>query len=139
MGLHAKLSQNMVLGSLLQAFNESMVLAAKAGVAPELMLDILNNSAARSVFISAKAPQILARNFETNFSLKWLTKDIGLMLESAAELGVPAPLTALTQQIYRAAIAKGFGEDDICGSIRFLEDIAGCEVIASQEPAATRN
>ncbi len=135
MGLHAKLSQNMVLGSLLQAFNESMVLAAKAGVAPELMLDILNNSAARSAFISAKAPQILARNFETNFSLKWLTKDIGLMLDSAAELGVPAPLTALTQQIYRAAIAKGFGEDDICGSIRFLEDIAGCEVIATPEPA----
>jgi hypothetical protein len=28
-------------------------------------------------------------------------------------------------------MAKGYGEDDICGSIRFLEDLAGCEVSAA--------
>ena len=56
MGLHAKLSQNLILSNLLQAFNEGMVLAAKAGVDPELMLDILDNSAAKSGLISAKAP-----------------------------------------------------------------------------------
>ena len=48
MGLHAKLSQNLILSNLLQAFNEGMVLALKAGVDPELMLDILDNSAAKS-------------------------------------------------------------------------------------------
>jgi len=132
MGLHAKLSQNMVLGSLLQAFNESMVLATKAGVDPEMMLDILNNSAARSGMISAKAPMVLARDFTTNFSVKWLEKDMALMLESAAELNVPVPVTALSQQMYRAAIAKGFGEDDMCGSIRLLEEIAGVTVKAKQ-------
>jgi 3-hydroxyisobutyrate dehydrogenase/2-hydroxy-3-oxopropionate reductase len=128
MGLHAKLSQNMVLGSLLQAFNESMVLATKAGVDPEMMLDILNNSAARSGMISAKAPMVLARDFTTNFSVKWLEKDMALMLESAAELNVPVPVTALSRQMYRAAIAKGFGEDDMCGSIRLLEELAGVTV-----------
>ena len=53
MGLHAKLSQNLILSNLLQGFNEGMVLAAKAGVDPDLMLDILNNSAAKSGLISA--------------------------------------------------------------------------------------
>jgi 3-hydroxyisobutyrate dehydrogenase/2-hydroxy-3-oxopropionate reductase len=119
MGLHAKLSQNMVL-------------ATKAGVDPEMMLDILNNSAARSGMISAKAPMVLARDFTTNFSVKWLEKDMALMLESAAELNVPVPVTALSQQMYRAAIAKGFGEDDMCGSIRLLEEIAGVTVKAKQ-------
>ena len=57
-----------------------------------------------------------------------------LMLESAAELNVPAPLTSLSRQLYRAAIAKGFGEDDICGSIRLMEDITGCTV--SSRPKA---
>jgi 3-hydroxyisobutyrate dehydrogenase/2-hydroxy-3-oxopropionate reductase len=33
--------------------------------------------------------------------------------------------------MYRAAIAKGYGEDDICGSIRLLEDLANCEVMVS--------
>jgi 3-hydroxyisobutyrate dehydrogenase-like beta-hydroxyacid dehydrogenase len=32
---------------------------------------------------------VLARNFTTNFSVKWMHKDIGLMLESGEELGVP--------------------------------------------------
>lgn len=135
MGLHAKLSQNMILGNLLQAFNESMVLSTKAGVDPEIMLDILNNSAARSTFISVKAPMVFKRDFTTNFSVKWLEKDMQLMLDSAAELNIPAPLTSLSRQMLRAAIAKGYGEDDICGSIRFLEDLTGTEVKASGTPA----
>jgi 3-hydroxyisobutyrate dehydrogenase/2-hydroxy-3-oxopropionate reductase len=136
MGLHAKLSQNMILGNLLQAFNESMVLSTKSGVDPNLMLDILNNSAARSTFISVKAPMVFKRDFTTNFSVKWLQKDMQLMLDSAAELNVPAPLTALSAQMLRAAIAKGYGEDDICGSIRFLEDLTGTEVKAPVKPSA---
>ncbi len=134
LGLHAKLSQNMILGNLLQAFNESLVLSTKAGVDPEMMLDILNNSAARSGVITAKAPMVFARNFSTNFSVKWLEKDMELMLESAAELNIPAPLTALSRQLYRAAIAKGYGEEDICGSIRLMEDITGCVVASRPKP-----
>jgi 3-hydroxyisobutyrate dehydrogenase/2-hydroxy-3-oxopropionate reductase len=48
MGLHAKLTQNLILSNMLQAFNEGMVLSTKAGVDPALMLDILDNSAAKS-------------------------------------------------------------------------------------------
>jgi 3-hydroxyisobutyrate dehydrogenase/2-hydroxy-3-oxopropionate reductase len=134
MGLQAKLSQNMILGNLLQAFNESFVLSTKGGVEPRLMLDIINNSAAKSGLVALKAPLIFERKFAPNFSVKWLEKDMSLMLESAAELNVPAPLTALSKQLFRAAIAKGYGDDDIGGSIRVLEEIAGCEVV-SDPPA----
>jgi 3-hydroxyisobutyrate dehydrogenase/2-hydroxy-3-oxopropionate reductase len=128
MGLHAKLSQNLILSNLLQAFNEGMVLATKAGVDPELMLDILNNSAAKSGLISAKAPSVFSRDFSTKFSVKWMHKDIGLMLDSANELHVPLPLTGLTQQMFQAAIAKGHGEEDICSTIKVLEEIVGVTV-----------
>jgi 3-hydroxyisobutyrate dehydrogenase-like beta-hydroxyacid dehydrogenase len=135
MGLNAKLSQNLILGNLLQAFNESLVLSTKAGVPPELMLEILENSAAKSGLVSLKAPLVLKRDFEPRFSVKWLEKDMDLMLAQAAELNVPVPLTAVSRQLYRASIAKGFGEDDICGSIRVLEELAGCQVLASPEPS----
>jgi len=128
MGLHAKLTQNLVLSNILQAFNEGMVLATKAGVDPELMLEVLDNSAAKSGLIAYKAPFILRRDFATNFSVKWMHKDIGLMMESANELEVPLPLTGLTQQMFRAAIARGFGEEDICSTVKVLEEIAGVEV-----------
>jgi len=98
-----------------------------------LLLDIINNSAARSGMISAKAPLVLARNFAPNFSAKWLEKDLGLMLESAAEQQVPAPVTALSRELLRSAIAAGYGEDDFCGSIRVLENLTGCEVAAAKQ------
>lgn len=127
-GLQAKLTQNLVLGNLWQAFTEGMVLAVKGGIDPQLMLDILDNSAAKSGLISFKAPFVLRRDFQTNFSTKWLHKDIGLALESARSMDFPMPLTSLTQQMLQAAIARGFGDDDFCASIRLLEELAGVEV-----------
>jgi len=84
--------------------------------------------------VALKAPLIFERNFEPNFSVKWLEKDMGLMLQSAAEMNVPTPLTALSRQMFRAAIAQGYGDEDIAGSIRVLEGLAGCEVIAKEAP-----
>ncbi|MDQ1470359.1 MAG: hypothetical protein QOJ99_1839 [Bryobacterales bacterium] len=127
-GLHAKLTQNLVLSNILQAFNEGIVLSTKAGIEPALMLDILSNSAAKSGLIEYKAPFILRRDFTTNFSVKWMHKDIGLMLESAAELSVPLPLTSLTRQMFQAAIATGHGDEDICSTIKVLEGLTGVEV-----------
>jgi len=132
LGLQAKLTQNLVLSNLLNAFNEGLVLSTKAGVDPELMLDILDNSAAKSGLISFKAPYVFRRDFSTNFSVKWMHKDIGLMLESSAELGVPLPLTSLTRQMFQAAIATGHGEEDICSTIKVLEGLAGVEVKGKQ-------
>jgi len=128
MGLQAKLSQNLILSNLLQGFNEGMVLATKAGVDPQLMLEILTNSAAKSGLIDFKAPYVFRRDFSPQFSVKWMDKDIGLMLESGKELNVPLPLTGLTRQMFQAAIATGHGEEDICSTIRVLESIAGVEV-----------
>jgi 3-hydroxyisobutyrate dehydrogenase/2-hydroxy-3-oxopropionate reductase len=128
LGLHAKLTQNLILSNLLQAFNEGLVLATRAGVDPELMIEILNNSAARSGMISFKAPYVLRRDFSTNFSTRWMHKDIGLMLETGAELGVPLPLTGLTRQLVQVAISEGYADEDMCSTIKVLEKIAGVEV-----------
>src|SRR4030095_5849874 len=114
MGLHAKLTQNLVLSNILQAFNEGLVLSTKAGVDPQLMLEVLANSAAKSGLIEFKAPYVLRRDFSTTFSVKWSHTDIGLMLDSAEELEVPLPLTALTRQMFQAAISSGHGDEDIC-------------------------
>jgi 3-hydroxyisobutyrate dehydrogenase/2-hydroxy-3-oxopropionate reductase len=128
MGLQAKLSQNLILSNILQAFNEGMILATKGGVEPKLMLEILTNSAAKSGLIDFKAPYVFKRDFSPQFSVKWMDKDIGLMLESGKELHVPLPLTGLTRQMFQAAIATGHGEEDICSTITVLESIAGVEV-----------
>jgi 3-hydroxyisobutyrate dehydrogenase/2-hydroxy-3-oxopropionate reductase len=130
MGLHAKLTQNLVLSNILQAFNEGIVLSTKAGVDPKLMLDILSNSAAKSGLIEFKAPVIFRRDFTTAFSVKWMHKDMGLMLDSGSELDVPLPMTSVARQLFQAAIAQGHGEEDIGATIKVLESITGVEVKA---------
>lgn len=133
MGLHAKVTQNLILGNILQAFNEGLVLSTKGGVNPEVMIEILNNTGARSGYVAAKAGSVLRGDFSTTFSVRWLEKDLGLALEVASELGVPLFTTAASQQQLRAAIAMGYGDEDISGSIRALEDIAACRVRSTKE------
>lgn len=128
MGLHAKLSQNLVLANMLQGFVEGMVLATKAGIDPNLMFEILDNSAAKAGLISFKAPQIFKRNFDAAFPLKWMKKDIGLMLESGREMGVPLPCTSLVHEMFTAGIARGYGDEDIAAAIKLFEEFAGVEV-----------
>jgi 3-hydroxyisobutyrate dehydrogenase-like beta-hydroxyacid dehydrogenase len=129
MGLQAKLSQNLILSNILMAFNEGMVLATKGGIDPALMLDILDNSAAKSGLIAYKAPFVFKRDFTPNFSTKWMHKDVGLVLESGKELGVPLVLTSVTQQLFQTAIAEGHGDEDMCSTISVLEEISGIRVI----------
>src|SRR5579862_1224326 len=120
-GLQAKLTQNLILANLMQAFNEGMALSTKGGIDPALMLEILDNSAAKSGLIAYKAPFVFKRDFSTNFSTKWMHKDVGLALDSGGEMNLPMPITSLTQQMFQAAISEGYGEDDLCATIRVME------------------
>ncbi len=131
LGLEAKLTQNLILANIMQAFSEGIVLSTKAGVPPELMLEILDNSAAKSGLISFKAPYILKRDFSTNFSTKWMLKDVSMALESGKEKNVPLLVTALTQQLLQAAVSTGHGEEDFCSTINVLEELAGIQVASS--------
>ena len=91
----------------------------------KLMLEILDNSAAKSGLIAYKAPFVFRRDFTPNFATKWMHKDVGLMLESGKELGVPLFLTSLTHQLFETAIAAGHGDQDMCSTINILEEIVG--------------
>jgi len=101
------------------------VLAQKAGIPPELMHSIIENSAAKSGLASFKAPFILNRDFTTHFSAKWMHKDVCFATDMARRLNVPVPASSVTENMLRAAVAKGWGDDDFCSAIRVLEDWTG--------------
>ena len=128
MGLQAKLTQNLILSNILKAFNEGMVLATKGGVDPELMLEILDNSAAKIGLDRLQGsfclPPGLHHQLLREVDAQGHRTDAGI----GKELGVPLPLTGLTHQLFQAAIAAGHGEEDICSTIKVLEDLTGVEV-----------
>jgi 3-hydroxyisobutyrate dehydrogenase-like beta-hydroxyacid dehydrogenase len=133
-GLQVKLTQNLIGALTMQAMAEGFVLARKAGLSPTLVLEVLQASVARNPMIEAKLPMVLKRQFEPSFSLKWMHKDMTLMLESARQLEVPLPATALVHELFGAGVAMGFGEEDFASAIRVLETMAAVEVIEGPHP-----
>lgn len=131
MGSYAKLVVNFIIAASLQAMNEGVVLATKAGVDPEVMLQIIQTSRARSGIIEMKAPQVLKRDFSPFFPLRLMDKDLGLVMDTAKFLKVPMLLGGALKQIYTACMAEGLAEEDFCATIKFLEEITDVEVKAA--------
>lgn len=128
LGSAAKLANNLVAAITLQATCEGLVFATKAGIKPEVMLQVLLSGGARSAMAEIKGPMILKRDFEPHFYLKLMHKDLGLALATADELDVSLPVTAIVGEIFGAAKAKGKADYDFSAVITLLEEMAGVEV-----------
>ena len=127
-GLSAKLAQNVIQSTIVEIFAEGFVLAAKSGVKPETMMEIVQSSMARATLTDFKAPFIFKGDFTTYFPLKWMHKDVTLAMEAAFAQGVTMPAAAAVKEVYGAARAQGKGDQDYAAVITFLEELAGVKV-----------
>jgi 3-hydroxyisobutyrate dehydrogenase/2-hydroxy-3-oxopropionate reductase len=128
MGSYAKLVVNFIIAASLQAMNEGMVLATKAGLNPDVMMQIIQTSRARSGIIEMKAPQVLKRDFSPFFPLRLMDKDLGLVMDTAHSLKVPMMLGGVLKEVYSACMAQGLADEDFCATIKLLEGITQVEV-----------
>jgi 3-hydroxyisobutyrate dehydrogenase-like beta-hydroxyacid dehydrogenase len=133
-GLAAKLAQNSIQATMVEVFSEGFVLATKAGVRPETMMEIIQSSLARSALTDFKAPFIFKGDFTPYFPLKWMHKDLTLAMEAAYAQNVPMPTTAAVKEVYGAAKAQGQGDLDYAAIITFLEELAGVKVRVATAP-----
>ncbi len=128
LGLAAKLAQNAIQATMVEVFCEGFVLAAKAGVPPETMFEIVQGSMARAALTDFKAPFIFKGDFTPYFPLKLMHKDLELAMEAAYSQNVPMPTAAAVKEVYAAAKAQGKGDLDYASVITFLEELAGVKV-----------
>jgi 3-hydroxyisobutyrate dehydrogenase-like beta-hydroxyacid dehydrogenase len=128
LGLAAKLSQNVIQSTMVEIFCEGLVLAAKAGLKPQTMMEVIQGSMARASLTDFKAPFIFKGDFTPYFPLKLMHKDLTLALESAYAQNVPMPAAAAVKEVYGAAKAQGKGELDYAAVVTFLEELAKVQV-----------
>jgi 3-hydroxyisobutyrate dehydrogenase-like beta-hydroxyacid dehydrogenase len=119
-----KLACNLLLAGMMEVFAESLVFAAKAGVAPGTMLEIIGGSALGSTMYKTKGEAIAQRNFTPNFYLRNMLKDLNLVLETSKQLGVELPGTRAVRTAYAAAAEQGLAEQDYSAVFRWLEQQA---------------
>jgi 2-hydroxy-3-oxopropionate reductase len=130
-GSVTKLANQIIVQLNIAAVSEALVLAAKAGVDPELVYKAIRGGLAGSTVMDAKVPMILDRNFRPGGSLRINIKDIGNVLETSHELGVPLPLTATVMEILQALKADGMIDLDHSAIVRYYEKLAKVEVVRS--------
>ncbi len=123
-----KLANQVIVALNLAAMSEALVLAAKAGVSPELVYQAIRGGLAGSTVLDAKAPLVMDRKFKPGFRISLHIKDLQNVLDTSHEIGVPLPLTAAVMEIMQALKVDGKGDHDHGGLIQFYEKAANIEV-----------
>ncbi len=124
MGTTMKLVVNTLLGLGMQALAEAIALGEKAGLEQGLLLDVLEQTAVLTAGQKSKLANVKRGQYPTQFALSLQHKDLRLILSEADEISVSMPTTAVAQQMYTAALARGMDED-FSIMIKFMKQLAG--------------
>jgi 3-hydroxyisobutyrate dehydrogenase-like beta-hydroxyacid dehydrogenase len=116
-----KLAANLLVGLHTAAAAEALTLVRRAGLDPGRVLAILAESAGASRMLELRGPMMVRGEFPPQMKLDLFLKDLGLILDAAADAGARLPLTALARDLYVAAAAAGHGGEDVAAIARTLE------------------
>lgn len=112
-GAAMKLAVNTVIFGLNQAIAEGLVLAERAGVPRDRAYDVIAASAAGAPYVGYKrAAFIDPDGTPVAFALDLAAKDLGLIADLAAEVGLAMPQAVVDLAVIRAASAGGRGGRD---------------------------
>lgn len=101
---------NQLIPSLTSAFSVSFGMCERAGVDPDLLLRIIEQSSLRSPQFVKKYPNMKSREFSRpNFTVQNMLKDIRLIAEQAESIGVESATIRAVESLYQKACEQGDG------------------------------
>ena len=125
-----KLVGNLMVALELEALAEGLVLAQKAGLDLNTVMEVVKVADFRSPLLVGNGQNILKRDFSTSFALKLMLKDAALIERFAASLQSPIPALCVVEKNLESAVDLGFGKENASAVIKALEKEAGVEVKA---------
>ena len=108
-----------------------MVLAAKAGIDPQVVIDItsLPGTGPQSGAMDTRGPRMIEHNFyPPHFSANNMHKDLTGAIRLAEKLGVSLPTVSASREMLRAVISQGKGQNDSSEVVTVLEAMANVSV-----------
>ena len=120
-GTSIKMVINLLLGTGMAAFAEAMTLGEGLGISRKMLFDSLLGMPAVAPFLASKREKIESGDYEAEFPLQWMQKDMHLASVSAYEAGVAMPLTNVTKEIYRLAMRAGHDTEDFSAIYDYLD------------------
>jgi 3-hydroxyisobutyrate dehydrogenase-like beta-hydroxyacid dehydrogenase len=131
MGQTMKLANNLLSATAMAISSEAIVMGVKAGLDPQVMVDVINSGSGRNTATQDKFPRsVLPRSFDYGFATGLMYKDVKLCLEEAEALGVQMWVGAAVRQLWQFANAELGPTSDFTAIVKCIEDWAGIEVKA---------
>ena len=100
---------------------EAFTLGKKAGVDPEIILQVLSGGYAQTRVMDVRGPKLIRGDFEPGFKSRFHYKDLGIIMDTAKQYQVALPATAVAQQLYTSLLANGYGDLDHSAVIKAIE------------------
>jgi 3-hydroxyisobutyrate dehydrogenase-like beta-hydroxyacid dehydrogenase len=145
-GQLVKVINNAVAATNAAVVGEALLVAARAGVDLDALIEVMAAGSGGSTMLTLKAPPMRQHDYTTLFKversssgeevetvrpffkLEHMLKDVRLCLEAGQAAGVPFQFAALTREILTAAIGRGLADADFSALIEVLEGQAGFEL-----------
>jgi 3-hydroxyisobutyrate dehydrogenase-like beta-hydroxyacid dehydrogenase len=125
LALSMKIAINLSLAVQMLAFSEGVLLAEKSGIAREVAVDVLVNSAVASPMIKYRGPFVLQQPEEAWFDVNMMQKDMVLAMDLGRQLDVPLPTTAVSNEFLTAARGMGWTKYDFACMFDVLAAMSG--------------
>jgi len=124
-----KLVNNALSVAALAATCEGMAMGVKAGLDPQVMLDVLNASSGRNSATTDKFPRaVLPRTFDFGFATQLSLKDMRLCLDEAEAMGVPMMMGTTARTMLNITQARFGGSSDFTAMAKVVEQWADVEI-----------
>jgi len=126
-GQVTKACNQIVITQTIAAVGEAFVFARRNGVDPANVRQALLGGFAGSKVLEAHGQRMLDHDFAPGFKARLHRKDMRIVLDTAAELGIPVPGAAVGAQYINALVGGGAGELDSSAIYKLQESLAGLE------------
>lgn len=127
-GNTTKLANQVIVAGNIAAVAEAFTLAKKSGVDPQLVYDAIRGGLAGSTVMDAKAPMMMAGNFQPGFRIELHIKDLMNALDSGHDVGAPLPLTAMIMEMLQTLRADNCGQDDHSALAKYYAKVSGVTI-----------
>jgi 2-hydroxy-3-oxopropionate reductase len=123
-GQVVKACNQLLVAVTIAGIGEALVLGSKLGVDPAVILDVLGAGLAGNRVMEVRRHNLLEHDFTPGFRVDLHHKDLGIVLESAAQADVSVALTAVVQQMFQSLRAEGCGGEDHSALLNVVERLA---------------
>jgi 2-hydroxy-3-oxopropionate reductase len=130
-GQIAKAANQIMVAAQMVAMGELLVFAQKAGADPRKVVEAIRGGAAQCWTLDVKPPRLFAGSRAPGFKAYMQAKDLGIVMETARQYGIPLPAASTHSQLFNAMLQMDMAELDNSAVLGVIEHLAGIRLVDS--------